>query len=331
MPTLGILGVAHIHTPGFIERIGKRSEMRIKYVYDHDAARAQARATQVGAAYAADPVDVVSDPEVDAIVICSETARHLPLVEMTAVAGKPMFVEKPLAVSVADAERMAEIVRTAGVMFQTGFFMRGSAAAQFIYQEMTAGHLGTITRMRHTTCHQGALAGWFDKEWRWFTDAAEAGGGGFADLGAHSLDIILWTMCCNCGPVRHVAASIGAATGRYGAIDEYGVGLLTFDSGAIAVLEASWVDPKLKSPVEVTGTKGQIHVHDGKVHYYSELVEGADGTEWTALPPAKPHAFDLFLDALEGQDVELVGVDQAAEQSRVMAMLYQAAGRTMGH
>lgn len=215
------------------------------------------------------------------------------------------------------------------MVFQTGFFSRGTAHNRFLKQEVEAGHLGVITRMRYTNCHQGALAGWFDTQWRWIADKNEAGGGGFADLGAHALDIVLWVLGEKCGPAVKFAATLGNATGRYGdlsQIDEWGAGMVTFESGAVAILEAGWVDPKYSAPIEVHGTQGQILVHSGKVFYFSQHVEGADGGEWTQLPEALPHAFELFWNKLEGGDAPLISVREAAEESRVMHELYRAAG-----
>ncbi|MDQ3815102.1 MAG: Gfo/Idh/MocA family oxidoreductase [Armatimonadota bacterium] len=325
MLTTAFLGVAHVHTPGFIKKVNERAGVRVKAVYDDEAERGERRAAECQAVFEPNLDTVLQDPEIGSVIICSETARHLDLVERAAVACKHMFVEKPLAVSGEEARQMAEAIERAGVIFQTGFFQRSSPQAQFIKREVAAGHLGVVTRMRHSNCHNGSLGGWFDTEWHWIVEKEQAGGGGFADLGAHSLDIILWVLRGVCGEVKHVSASLGTATRRYGDIDEYGAGLITFDSGAIAILEASWVDPKLRSPVEVFGTQGQIQVIDGKVRYYSEHVEGADGGEWTNLPEQKPHAFDLFFDALEGKDVDLVTVEQAAEESRVMHELYKSA------
>ena len=274
----------------------------------------------------ADIETILADAEVTSVVICSETRLHVALVERAARAGKNLFVEKPLATSDAAATAMERAIEAAGVIFQTGFFMRGNAANQFIKTEVEAGHLGTITRMRYTNCHQGALDGWFDGEWKWITDKNEAGGGGFADLGAHALDIVLWCLSPTCGPVVKTCATLGNATGRYGdlsQIDEWGVGLVTFESGAVAVVEAGWVDPKYSAPIEVHGTQGQILVHDGKVFYYSEHVEGADGSEWTDLPEKKVSGFSAFWDKLAGQDVALVSAQEAAQESRVMAALYK--------
>lgn len=324
MQTTAFLGVAHIHTPGFIKTINSRSDVKCKWVYDHDDERAARRATELEA-HTTDLQTILDDPEVTSVVICSETRHHLDLVTKAAAAGKHLFVEKPLSATGDEADAMADAIKKAGVVFQTGFFQRSAPHNQFIKREIEAGHLGTITRMRYTNCHSGALGGWFDTEWRWTADKAEAGGGGYADLGAHALDIILWCLTKPCGAVVKTAATLGSATKRYGDIDEWGAGLLTFESGAVAIMEASWVDPKLHSPVEVQGTEGQIRVQDGKVFYYSKHVEGAEGGEWTDLPAQLPHAFTLFWDVLAGGNVPLVTVEEAAAESRVMDQLYQAA------
>ena len=324
MQVTSFLGVAHIHTPNFIKRINERDDVQCKYVHDHDAQRAQLRADELGA-QVADIETILADAEVKSVVICSETRRHTELVERAAQAGKHIFVEKPLATTGEDATRMAAAIEKAGVVFQTGFFQRGFPANIFIKREIEAGHLGTVTRMRHTNCHAGAMRGIFDNEWRWIADKHEAGGGGFADLGAHALDIILWCLSPTCGPVVKTCATLGNATGRYGdlsQIDEWGAGMITFESGAVGIIEAGWVDPKYSAPTEVHGTQGQILVHDGKVFYYSDNVEGADGGEWTDLPEKGDHAFHLFWNKLEGQDVPLVSVEEAAQESRVMAALY---------
>lgn len=329
MQTTAFLGVAHIHTPNFIKRLNDRTDVSVKAVYDLESERGERRAEELQSVFTSDLDSILNDSEITSVIVCSETSHHRELVTRAAAAGKHLFVEKPLAASAEDAAAMQAAIEKAGVVYQTGFFMRSSPQAQFLRREVAAGNLGTITRMRHTNCHAGALGGWFDTEWRWITDKNLAGGGGFADLGAHSLDIILWTLRGVCGQVKDVAASVGTATRRYGEIDEYGVGSITFDSGAIAVVEASWVDPKLHGPVEVHGTEGQIIIDGDKVRYYSTKVEGADGGEWTDLPAAAPHAFELFWDKLEGKEisVDLISAEEAAEESRVMAAMYQAAGQ----
>ncbi len=239
------------------------------------------------------------DDEVVAVVVCSETNRHQNLVLAGAQAGKHLFVEKPLGMGAEDAYLMAEAIEAAGVLFQTGYFMRGNPVNRFLKAEIEAGHFGKVTRYRQTNCHSGSLGGWFDTEWRWMADLEQAGCGGFGDLGTHALDIMLWLM----GDVERVTADINVATGRYGDTDEYGEGLLKFPGGAVGSLAAGWVDVAHPISLIVSGTEGHAYVLNGELFYQSSLVEGADGKNaWTQLPEAWPHAFDLFLDAVSGNE-----------------------------
>src|SRR4051794_17960832 len=90
--TLAFVGVAHIHTPGFISLLKTRSDVKVKFVWDHDAARAEKSAKELDAQVATDPQQIWSDPQIAAVVICSETNRHHDLVLAGAKAGKHMFV-----------------------------------------------------------------------------------------------------------------------------------------------------------------------------------------------------------------------------------------------
>jgi len=227
-----------------------------------------------------------------------------------------------------DAHRMADAIEAAGVLFQTGYFMRGEPVHQFLRGQMAAGSFGTLSRIRHTNCHAGSLRGYFDTEYRWMADPAQAGIGGFGDLGTHSLDIMLWLMEAAAGApaVAAVTAAVGVATGRYGDCDEYGEGLLKFAGGVVGSLAAGWVDIAHPVRLLISGTEGHAYLANGKLFFQSSHVLGADGQQpWEDLPPAWPHAFELFLDALNGHDVPLVTAREAALRSEVMEALYRGA------
>ncbi len=320
MTRVALVGCAHVHTPGFVRRLQARPEITVKYVWDHDAERAERQAEALSTETVTDLDTVWSDSEVEGAIICSETNRHETLVLAGAAAGKHLFVEKPLAVGSGDAYSMADAIEQAGVLFQTGYFMRGDPIHQFLREQIREGNFGKITRIRHSNCHSGSLRGLFDTEWRWMADPAQAGGGGFADLGTHSLDILLWLM----GTSTSVTADIEVATGRYGDCDEYGEGLLKFENGAIGSLAAGWVDVAHPIKLILSGTEGHAYVVNGELYFQTENVPGADGeAAWTDLPEAWPHAFELYLDALESKDVPLVGPREAAERSAVMEALYE--------
>ncbi|MCY3781473.1 MAG: Gfo/Idh/MocA family oxidoreductase [Chloroflexi bacterium] len=328
MKTLAFLGVAHIHSPSFIKTVLERpNEFAIKTLWDDQPARASVAAGHAGCPVAADYRDILRDDEIDAVIVCSETALHRELVEGAAAARKHLFVEKPLAITATDAYAMQRAIDEAGVLFHIGHFMRGYPFNRVLKGWIDDGALGTITRVRHCNVHHGAIGGWFDpgkgwydEGWLWMTDMQRAGMGGFGDLGAHSLDILMWLM----GDVASVTAQMDRLLGKY-SCDEYGEGMLRFANGAIGTLAAGWVDILSPLPVLVSGTEGVAYVQNGKLFVKSDNLSGADGGQWTDLPEPGPHAFNIFLDALNGEDLPLISAKEAADRSAVMAAFYQAA------
>lgn len=329
MTQIAFLGCAHIHTPGFISMLKKRTDVKVKSVWDHHAVRGQKRADDLEARFLADFKPILADPEIKAVVVCSETDRHEALVLPTVAAKKHLFVEKPLGFAAKDAQSMATAIEQAGVIFQTGYFRRGDSILQFLRKQVQAGTFGKITRVRASNCHSGALGGWFDSkpndpagDWRWMADPKVSGCGAFGDLGTHMLDILLWIL----GDVESVTASINNGTGRYGDCDETGEGLLKFKSGVTATLAAGWDD--LGDPVtfQISGTEAIATIINGQLHFTSKKA-GFDGTQplrKSELPDSLPHAFDLFCDAITGKkDVPLVTPKEAAYRNVVMEALYE--------
>ena len=319
------VGCAHIHTPGFIKRLNARDDVRVKMVWDPDPTRARRRAGELGAEVASSPAEIWHDSHITSVVVCSETRDHEDLVTQAARAGKHLFVEKPLGLGAGDAAKMAEEIERAGVLFQTGYFLRGDPLHQFLKEHIGRRSFGTITRIRHTNCHQGALEDWFTPEWLWMTDPEAAGCGSFGDLGTHSLDILMWLM----GDVERVAAVLARPVRKYGErCDETGEALLQFRNGVLGSMAAGWVDVAHPISLMISGTEGHAYIAQGELYFKSKRVAGADGARpWSDVPAAWPHAFDLFFDAVQGKNTApLVSVREAAARNLVMEALYQAAG-----
>ena len=322
MKKIGIAGVAHIHAPNFATRLKARSGIEVVAVWDPDPARAGKYAKEFGCGTVADVESLWNEAGAEAVVVCSETNRHREIVPAAAAAGMALFVEKPLGFSAADALEMAAAIEKAGVLFQTGYFMRGMPVHRALKRLVDDGVFGTITRVRHVNCHNGSLGGWFDTDFRWMADPAVAGCGAFGDLGTHSLDILMWLF----GKPESVTADISVVTGRYGGTcDETGTALLKFPGGAVGTLCGGWVDVMNPVTCEVSGTEGFAYVRNGELFVKSDRL-GSDGsTPWNELPEELPHAFELFLDALEGREVPLVSASEAAARNVVMEALYRAA------
>jgi predicted dehydrogenase len=319
--TLAFVGGAHIHTPSFIDLVSKRKDVKVKYMWDHDAARAEKRAKSLKCPVATDARQIWEDSEVQAVVICSETTRHPELVAAAAKAGKHMFVEKPLGFTAKESYSMAKAITKANLLFTTGYFMRTDAKHLFLRDEIAKGHFGKITRLVGSNCHSGSLGGWFDSEWRWMANPKIAGVGGFGDLGTHMLDIMIWLS----GAVESATADIKVVTGRYGDCDESGIGLLKFKNGATGSLSAGWVDIDDPVTLLISGTEAHATINKGKLYYRCEKVEGADGNKpFTALPPSPPAPLEQFLNAVSGKaGMPLVTPEEAAVRVSVMEAMYR--------
>jgi len=320
---IAFVGVAHIHTPGFVNLIKDRKDVKVKAVWDPEVARAEKVAKEFGAKVAKEASEIWSDPEIKAVVITSETNRHPELVLAAAKAGKHMFAEKPLGITAKESMAMADAIEKAGLLFTTGYFMRTDPKHIFLKEEVAKGNFGTITRVRGSNCHSGSLGGWFDKDYRWMADPKQAGVGAVGDLGTHKLDILMWLF----GGIDDVTAEVRAVTHRYGDTDETGEGLIHFKNGIIGTLAAGWVD--VEDPVQllISGTEGHAVVVENHLYYKSKKVAGTDSKEpYTKLPQAPRAPMHQFLDAVGGsKDQPLVTPREAAARVQVMEAMYKGA------
>ncbi len=322
MTTIAFLGTSHIHAPDFFRRLKARDDLSTVLFWEADPERAKRTAHEWGFAPSTREA-ILSNPEVAGVIICSETRLHEELVTASAQAGKHMFVEKPLGMGARDSRIMQQEILKAGVLFQTGFFMRNQAVQRRVHDLLEAEAFGTVTRARLSNCHSGSLAGWFDSEWRWMADPAAAGVGAFGDLGYHILDLLQWHL----GPAAAGTALLSTVTGRYGDCDETGEALLRMRSGVIATLAAGWVDRHDPVTLHITGTEGHALIRDGKLYVHSGPLGLSPDLAQALTEPDLPHPFEQFLDALSapGNSPALLSPVEAAETSVVMEGLYHAA------
>jgi predicted dehydrogenase len=327
--TVAIVGAAHIHAPGYLNFLHSRKDVVIKYVWDHDAARAERWAKSTDAQVAPDLKSIWNDADIRAVFILSETNLHHDLVIAAAKAGKDLFVEKPLGVGGAESREMAAAIEEAKVLFTTGYFMRSDPKHLFLKEEIAAGHFGKISRVQASLCHGGALSGIFDGEYRWMAEPKIAGVGAFGDLGTHKLDILLWLF----GDIEAVTGEIHSVIQRYPDCDESGQALLRFRNGISGVLAAGWVDIADPITLLISGTEGYAVIYQDQLYYQSKKVAGSDlHKPWAALPPEPAGAgghlrpLDQFLNAVGGSKNEpLVTASEAAVRVAVMEAIYEGA------
>lgn len=290
---IALIGAAHTHTSGYVRAIAERRPARVELVWDDDEGRGGHWAREAGAAHTTSLAQA-SAAAVDAFVICAENTRHRPLLDAVLPAGKPVLCEKPLAVRSQDARAAARLARAAGAKLLLGYGMPFSAAAQGVRAALAQQRLGAVTGAHCRVAHHAAYGRWFDNPHnQWFTDPELAGGGAFLDLGTHGVHLLRTLL----GPVREVFATIDNASGQYPRVDDRGFALLRCASGAVATVEASWVQTGGARPLEITGRAGTITAEGDA---YRILAPGA---EPVALPPgtARPTGIDRLLAAAAGR------------------------------
>lgn len=320
---LALLGAAHMHTPMYLQMLGTREDVKIRYVWDHDSALADKYAPLCGAKVARTPAEALGDPAVSGVVILSETRLHAELAILAAKAGKHLFIEKPIGVGASDAAAIAEAVEKAGVLFTTGYHLRANPKHIFIKQNIEHGNLGKIVRVHCSFSNDCVLQGAFDRESKWTVERKWGALGSFADTGTHALDMLMWLM----GDVAAVTAEVRTVTNRYPDCDETGQGMLRFANGVTGTISAGWIEPENPVGLLIAGTEGQATMFNERLYLRTKKVPGADGARpWGKLPAGPDHPLLQFVGAVGGRkDLPLVTAREAAARVKVMEAFYQAA------
>jgi len=321
--TLAVLGAAHIHATMFLQMLATREDVKVAYVWDHDAVRAEKHAAECGAKTAKTVAEVLDDAAVAGVLVLSETSLHAELATAAAGAGKHVFVEKPIGVGTKDAVEIAAAVEKAGVLFSSGYHLRSVSWNIFVKENIAQGNFGQIVRVHASYGNDSVLQGAFDDERKWTVDRRWGGLGSLADIGTHALDLLMWLM----GDVESVTADLRSITNRYPDCDETGQGMLRFKSGVTGTIAGGWLEPENPVSLLISGTEGHAVVLNDRLYLRTKKVEGADGARpWMKLAPPLDHPLLMFVSAVAGQqDLPLVTAREAAARVRVMEAMYQAA------
>lgn len=326
--TVALVGGAHIHAPRFAGQLGDDDGVEVRYVWDPDPAVAKARQASSGGKVVDDLSVIWEDDEISAVVIISQTNLHIDLVSAAVKAGKHVFHDKPLGLNADEAKVLAQQIRDANVVYQTGYFQRGNPNHQRVRELIEEGAFGEITNIRTTMMHHGALGGWFDDDWRWMADTEQAGVGGFGDLGTHVLDLMLYLMEAAGDTAVAATGHVDAVLERYEGTDEYGEAIVKFASGAVGTVGAGWVFHANPNTLEISGTEGHARITEGDLYLSGPGMEGKTDDDGRALdrPDQWPNPLELFIKAVANEsDVPLVTVDSSEYTQRVMTAIYRGA------
>src|SRR5580765_6197005 len=257
--------------------------------------------------------ELVSDPEIDAVIIGTPNALHAPQAIACLEAGKHVLVEKPMARTLAEAEAMNAAAAASGKRLMVAHCWRFHDDVRALRARIAGGELGEITKTRGYGVH----AGWGPSGW--FTDPELAGGGALLDMGVHAIDTARYLLG-DPAPGR-VCATIGTryAERRY-TVDDDGVVMIAWDNGTNSVVESGWWHPHmggLEADTELYGTKGYARI-------WPPEAPSADYEHCTQ--PMYSAQVAEFLDAIgEGRQPRPSGEDGRAVM-QVVEDAYRSAG-----
>jgi predicted dehydrogenase len=248
----GILGCGNVTEvksgPGFQKANGSQ----LLAVMRRDAGKAADYAMRHGVPrWYADADRLIDDPEVDAVYVGTPPESHEELARRVAAAGKPCYVEKPMARSHAECARMVAAFAAAGLPLFVAYYRRRLPRFVKAKELIDAGRLGVVTDVQVRLAqpkHRNPGTGW--------RLSAEIGGAGlFLDLASHTLDVIDYLL----GPLRDVGGVAANLASPYDVED--GVAMhFRAGAGRGAVGTGMWnfAAARGEDRVEITGTDGRI-------------------------------------------------------------------------
>jgi len=228
--------------------------------------------------------EIINDPSVDIIDICTPNIYHYETLKKAIAAGKHIYCEKPLCVSAEQAAEVAELARKAGVKAQVVFNYRFMSPMMRARQLAEEGRLGRIVSFRASYLHSSATD--LNRKAGWKQSRDICGGGVLFDLGSHALDLIYSI----CGEYKSVVGRGQIAyPERLGVdgkpwktdADEAFYMIAELKNGAIGTVEASKIAVGTNDDltVEIYGEKGSLKfslMDPNWLYFYDNTANGGD-------------------------------------------------------
>jgi len=202
-----------------------------------------------------DPIDVIHDPDVDIVYIATPPGSHMEYALETIKAGKPLYIEKPMARTAEECRRINEAAQQAGLPVFVAYYRRGLDYFKKVKSIIQSGDLGRIFYINLQQYYPARPEDYDRDNLPWRVIPEDAGGGYFHDLGCHALDILFHIF----GDPLEVSGICTNVGGLYDAEDSLSASLMLPDN---LLLSGSWnfvaPEPFRRDLVEVYGEKGKL-------------------------------------------------------------------------
>ncbi|HJC90555.1 MAG TPA: Gfo/Idh/MocA family oxidoreductase [Candidatus Mediterraneibacter excrementigallinarum] len=228
--------------------------------------------------------ELLKDPEIDVVHVCTPNNAHCPITVAAFEAGKHVLCEKPMAATTEDAQKMMDAWKKSGKKFTIGYQNRFRTDAQMLKRTCEEGKLGDIYFAKAHAVRRRAVP-----TWGVFPDKSKQGGGPLIDIGTHALDITLW--CMDNYEPETVTGSVFEKLGHlpeategnmFGPwdpekfeVEDSAFGYIKMKNGATIFLESAWalnVKESREAATTLCGTKAGAEMIGGMSGQGYDLV-----------------------------------------------------------
>ena len=257
--------------------------------------------------------EILSDPEVEGVLLATPHTTHGDYIVAAAEAGKHVFVEKPLTLTVAEGKRAITAAAGAGVILQVGHNKRRQPANRRLKELIDGGDLGQVVMVES---HQTVPNAQKFQPGYWRADRDDSPLGGMTSLGVHMVDTMHYLL----GPAERVFAFSNVLM-DFPPIDDATTIVLEFPSGQLGYLGTSFVVPRT-TDIGVRGTDGAAwNIEDGTRFFRQSKDDAARAEEPIDVLDTVADQLGEFMRAIRGEAVPETG---GAEALEVVAVLEAA-------
>ena len=347
---VGIIGCGGIANSKHMPSLKKVADCEMIAFCDIIPERAEAAAAKFGTTDAvcySDYKELLKNPDIDVVHICTPNRSHSFITVDALEAGKHVMCEKPMAINSAEAQKMLDAQKRTGKKLTIGYQSRFREDSQYMKAEADAGTFGEIYYAKATALRRRAVP-----TWGVFLNEYEQGGGPLIDIGTHALDLTLWMMnnykpkyCL--GTTYHKLnkdTNQGNAWGSWDpdkfTVEDSAFGFVVMENGATIILESAWALNTLdvrEAVTTVCGTLAGADMNGGGLRingirnnrqYVFEpnfKVKGAAFNDSKGGEGASDVEARLWIDAVRNDTEPTTLPEQAFIVTRILEGIYESA------
>lgn len=286
------------------------------------SSRRKERAEEVGKREACDWTtdyrELLKRDDIDVVCLTTSSGSHGPIGAEVLAAGKHLLVEKPMAMTVSECERMIEIANETQTRLSVIFQNRFRNGVQQLKRAIDSGHLGRVLYVQAETPNYRTQAYYDSAAWR---GTREEDGGALMNQGIHYIDLLLWMG----GKVRSVYGKI--ATQMHDIeVEDIGAAIVTFENGALGqILATTNAKPDLEQTLTVFAENGSVKLSGDQIVHWD--VPGLEKPAAEKNPPLIQRQMEAWIEAMEkGQPPQVTGQEGMAPV-RLVRAIYESAER----